>query len=235
MMEGIVGLDIETTHLAGNMGHILCACAQPLGGKPVVWQINKQKSWNPTNPKSYVNDKVMVKEIVSYVEENADILITHYGTKFDLPFINTRALHWDINPLPPVAHIDLWKVSRVNLRLTSNRQATINDLIQAPHSKYKPGWEVWRAAQYGSSKALKTLTDYCKNDVAGLLENYVRMRPLIKHHPYAFTTTTGKHACPVCMSKNTQYRGWRRTKLFRIERVHCQECSTWFDGKREKV
>lgn len=44
----VVGFDIETTHLKGNMGHILCAVAQPLGRKPKVWRIDKQPGFGKT-------------------------------------------------------------------------------------------------------------------------------------------------------------------------------------------
>lgn len=228
----IIGFDIETTHLKANMGHILCAVAQPLGGKPKTWRIDKTPGFGKT-PQSFVNDMQMVMDIVDYLNNNAEVIITHYGTYFDLPFVDTRALFWKLPTLAPVAHLDLWKTSRKKLALTSNRQATVNDLISAEHQKYKPGWEVWRKAQYGDRKALNVLAEYCRNDVAGLLDNYVALRPLITHHPYWGRGEAGD--CPACGSSKTQRRGHRRTKRLRIERIHCQECGTWSDGTREKA
>lgn len=228
----IIGFDIETTHLKGNMGHILVAVAQPLGGKAKVWRIDKTPGFGKS-PQSFVNDMQIVHDIVDYLSNEAEIVITHYGTYFDLPFVNTRALTWGLKPLPPLHHIDMWKISRKQLALTSNRQATINDLITAEHQKYKPGWEVWRRAQYGDKKALTVLTEYCKNDVGGLLDNYVALRPLIYHHPIMMRAKAD--ACPACGSAETQRRGHRRTKRQRIERIQCQSCGTWFDGAKENI
>lgn len=232
MSERIVGLDIETTHLKGNMGHVLVAVAQPLGGKPITWRIDKTPGFGKTAA-SFVNDSEIVREIIQYIADKADVIVTHYGERFDVPFLNTRALHWKLAPMAPVAHLDLWKSARKNLALTSNRQATVNDLVGADHSKYKPGWEVWRRAQYGDKKALDELAAYCRNDVAGLLDNYRALRPLIINHPYL--TRRAEHACAACGSTKVQARGYRRTKRQRIQRLHCQDCGSWFDGTREKV
>jgi len=228
----VVGFDIETTHLKANMGHILCAVAQPLDCKPMIWRIDKTPGFGKS-AKSFVNDKPMVKGIIEYLSDTADVIVTHYGTYFDLPFVDTRAINWKLNPLPPIAHIDIWKVARKRLALTGNSQAAVCDLVSATHQKYKPGWDVWRKAQYGDRKALNVLTEYCANDVAGLMENYARLRPLILHHP--FHSLTAPHACPACASDKTQKRGYRRTKRMRIERIQCQSCGTWFDGGKESV
>lgn len=237
----IVGFDIETTHLKGNMGHILCAVAVPMRpdgtrGRPKVWRIDKLPGFGKT-PDSYVNDKALVVDIVDYLSNTAQIVITHYGTYFDIPFVNTRALYWKTNPLPPIAHLDLWKTARKGLCLTSNRQATVNDLIDADHNKYKPGWAVWRKAQYGDKPAMNTLTKYCINDVQGLLDNYVALRPIMQHHPYWVQgrRTEPNASCPACGSTEVHARGWRRTKRQRIQRIHCQSCGSWSDGTRETV
>lgn len=231
-MNKIAGFDLETTHLKANFGHILCGVIQPLGEKAKVWRIDKQPGFGKS-PASFVNDRPMVREMIEYINDNVEIVITHYGTYFDLPFLNTRALYWKLKPPAPVAHIDIWKVARKQLALTSNRQATVNDLIAAEHQKYKPGWEVWRKAQYGDRKALKTLADYCANDVAGLLDNYKALRGLMPHHPHIMRSSPT--ACPACASETTQARGFRRTKKMRIQRFHCQSCGSWFDGARFAV
>lgn len=219
------------------MGHILCAVAIPMSPagkrkKPKVWRIDRTRGFGKT-PASYVDDREMVRAIIEYLTDEAQVVVTHYGTYFDLPFVNTRALHWGMKPLPPIAHLDLWKTARKGLALTSNRQATINDLVGADYTKYKPGWEVWRKAQYGDRKALDALTAYCVNDVRGLLDNYEALRPLIQHHPH-WSNMRGLR-CPACNSTKVQSRGTRRTKRLIIQRIQCMDCGSWSDGGRASV
>ena len=89
----LLTLDIETTDLNGDRGHILCACAKWVG-KPKLykWRIDDTPGYGET-PKSYYNDSAIVTGLKD-LASGADAIIAYYGGygRFDVPFINTRLI-----------------------------------------------------------------------------------------------------------------------------------------------
>ena len=232
--------DLETTHLKGNMGFILCAVAKELDSDECwTWRIDKLPGYGKT-PKSFTDDSVIVEELIEFLSD-ADAIVAHYGDRFDRPFLNTRALLNGLAPLPPLNVIDPWKVARKHLALTSNRMGTIADLFTNATQKYQLPWEAWRNAQFGDKQAMDSLTEYCINDVETLEDVYKGIRPLIYHHPYVGPVANDvndwseDYHCPACASTKVHRKGIRRTKRQIIRRVHCQNCGSWFDGKRRTI
>lgn len=232
----IVAFDLETTHLRGNMGFILCAVAKEVGAKRhKSWRIDRTAGYGKT-PASYRNDRQIVEELVAYLG-GADALLAHYGDRFDRPYLNTRALAHGLRPLPPVAFIDPWRIIRKELTLTNNRLGSVSDLARCDRTKYHLPWHDWQAAAYGDRKALKRMEDYCVNDVETLVQEYEIIRPLIYHHPYtaAMPAPGAGPQCPACGGHRLTRQGSRRTKRQVIERLQCQDCGTWSQGARETI
>jgi len=224
------------------MGFILCAAAKRVGGDGYLWRIDNTEGYGDT-PASYRDDSQIVRELVEVLAD-ADAVVAHYGSRFDVPYLNTRA-KWhqardvpDMEVLPPVRVIDTWRTARGHLCLTSNRLSSLTDLMNVENPKYHLPWSDWQLAAYGDKKAMDALAEYCWNDVVGLEQTYVGMRDLIRNHPYVGVVTdlnSDSAECPACGSCITQNRGQRRTRAFVIKRHHCQNCGHWFDGKRTKV
>lgn len=232
--------DLETTHLKGNMGFILVAVAKEFGSDEThYWRIDQLEGYGKT-PESYVDDSQIVEELIEYLSD-ADAIVAHYGDRFDRPYLNTRALAHGLPPLPPLNIIDPWKIARKNLALTSNRMGTIADVLGCEFQKTQLPWSAWRMAHFGDKKAMDQLTEYCINDVLTLEGVYEGLRPLIYHHPYVGPVAddvndySEDYACPACSSTRVQRRGVRRTKRQIIRRVSCQNCGSWFDGKRRTI
>lgn len=232
----IAAFDLETTHLKGNMGHVLCGVIKIVGTKEAYkWRIDYQKGFDRSNAKAMVNDKQMVKEMRDVID-GCDALLMHYGMYFDLPFLNTRLLVHKLRPCANIAIIDTWKIARKQLALTGNSQEAVCDLVDATHKKYKPGWAVWRKAMYGDSAAISKLMKYNENDVDGLIDNYMALRPLIHHHPYMGTHAgQGHNECPACGSTKTHGHGTRRTKKQLITRRICTECGSTYDAEKKTM
>ena len=85
----------------------------------------------------------------------------------------------------------------------------------------------------GDEPAQKRMARYCKQDVKLLEKLYLKIRPFIRNHPHMGEVKG--HECGACGSRHLQSRGYRRTKTMRIQRLQCQKCGSWSDGKREKV
>lgn len=175
-----------------------------------------------------VNDYNVVKAIAAVLEQ-ADVVITHNGTAFDLPWIRTRAAHHRIPILPFIKEHDTLQVAKRVFRFNSNSLAYISEFLGIGQ-KIKTDYKLWLDVMEGDEKALRKMVKYCKNDVQltedvyNLLEAY---GPLKTHEGVA--AGKGKESCPKCGSLNTQYRGVAISAVgYKRQRLQCQECARWF-------
>ena len=134
-------LDIETTSLKANIGIMLS------------WAIKTRDTSETTSAlitKEEIFDGDYDKRIVEMLCEelnNYDTLLTYYGTRFDIPFIRTRAIDNNIR-FPfyrEVSHKDLYYQVRSKLRLNSNSLKTATEFLGI-RGKTKLDPRVWRDA-----------------------------------------------------------------------------------------
>jgi len=134
-------LDIETTSLKANIGIMLS------------WAI-KTRDTSETTSALITKEEIFSgdydKRIVEMLCEelnNYDTLLTYYGTRFDIPFIRTRAIDNNIR-FPfyrEVSHKDLYYQVRSKLRLNSNSLKTATEFLGI-RGKTKLDPRVWRDA-----------------------------------------------------------------------------------------
>lgn len=238
-MAKLLVLDIETTSLDANRGHILCAVAKWVGEKKLYkWRLDESDGYG-TSPGSYFDDSSIVLRIKELVED-ADAVIAYYGGygRFDIPFVNTRLISNGLEPLPPVTVIDPHKAARSKLKLARNTLDAVSTLFQTNTRKGFVPWEHWLQAQYGNKKSMKLLLDYCSKDVIALEELYIKIRGLITDHPHVGTHIKGsdpRGQCIACGSNSSQSRGSRRTRLYEIYRRSCNKCGSFFESHRMKL
>lgn len=229
--------DIETTSLEANRGHILCAAAKWVG-KPqkFVWRIDDNPKYGDT-PTSMSDDSAIVRSLVELARE-ADAVIAYYGGygKFDVPYVNTRALANGLEPLPELTVIDPFETSKRVLKLSRNSMGTVAFALGLQKQKTQVPWEIWQRAQYGDKKALDIIVEYNINDIEVLEDVYLAMRPLIRNHPYVARPRNGAldpaTQCPACGSYDSKFDGSRRTKSFIACRRRCKKCGTGFTAQR---
>lgn len=174
----------------------------------------------------------MVREIHKLMSE-ADAVVTYNGDKFDLPKLNGEFLLAGLKPIPPLTSIDVYKTFRHKLGFLSNKLAFVGPLLKVGAKVKHEGFELWSKVQEGDERARKKMERYCAQDVRLLERVYKKIRPFIHNHPH-MGKTKGT-ACGACESTKLQSRGYRRTKTLRIQRIQCQACGSWQDGKRERM
>lgn len=162
----------------------------------------------------------------------ADAVVTYNGDKFDLPKINGALIEEQLPALPPVTSIDVLKAVK-KFGLQSNKLAFAGPHFKAGHKVNTGGFKLWREVLEGSAGAWDRMRAYNKQDVILLQRLYKIVRPYIKNHPYL--GTIGANSCQACGSKKVHSKGERRTAKFYIQRLHCQTCGAWRDGKKRKV
>jgi uncharacterized protein YprB with RNaseH-like and TPR domain len=227
--------DLETTGFDANRGRIICAAAKWVGQKQIFsWRIDDAKGFG-TTPQSFLNDAEIVAPLVELCNK-ADAVIAYYGDygRFDVPYLNTRAVANGLSPTAPLTVIDPHRTARRSLKLARNSLDAVATLLKTQHQKQHIPWPEWEVAPFGDRKAIDKLLAYCKNDVRVLEEVYLALRPLIKNHPYVGSADSTLR-CPACGSGATEGHGRRMTKNFILHRRRCTSCGTVFEGKREKV
>ena len=119
MIEIIKGLniatyDIETTDLNAIYGHLLCACVKPYNKPVKTFRIDDKRNHTLKSDRWVVEQTI--KELNKY-----DVLVGWYTTRFDRPFLNTRALIHRIGLIKPHYSRDLIYFSRFRLKMISNK------------------------------------------------------------------------------------------------------------------
>lgn len=171
-------LDLETTGLDASFGRILCGVS--MFWSPDETRIRRADEYDNWNSGRRSSDKGLVEAILLDVEE-ADIIIAHNGTAFDLPFLRTRALVHGLQPVHPKKILDpVWLARRV-FRFHRNSLEAISNVLGTPDMKTKLLPRVWTAAMFdGDTDALDQIVEHCVADVRVLADVARKMSPYIK-------------------------------------------------------
>jgi len=178
-LEEKVGfLDIECSNLKANFGVMLSWCIKPAGSK-------KKDILQDVASREDLTGKGMDKRIVqSCVDamEGFDRIVGHYSSRFDVPFIRTRALMHGI-PFPKygqIKHTDTWRMAKQLLCLHSNRQDVVAEALQGKTVKTRINSDYWIKALQGDEKALAYVLDHNIKDVIDLEKNYNKMEEFFR-------------------------------------------------------
>jgi uncharacterized protein YprB with RNaseH-like and TPR domain len=103
-----------------------------------------------------------------------DELVTWYGSRFDIPFIRTRALvdRIDFPAHGTIKHTDLWFVSRGKFKLSSNRLENACRVLLGKTTKNRIDSKYWRAGTRGDKESLDYILDHNFRDVNDLQKIY---------------------------------------------------------------
>lgn len=171
---------------------------------------------------------VAIHEMMSF----ADAVVTYNGQRFDLPKLQGEFLLAGLGPTPPCTSIDCLKAVR-KFGFFMNKLEYIGPLLSVGEKIKNEGFTLWTSVMEGDTKAEARMSRYCKQDVVLTEKLYLKIRPFILNHPHF--GSVGGAQCGNCGSTHLQSRGSRRTKAFKIQRLHCQSCGAWSDGTRKKI
>lgn len=162
----------------------------------------------------------------------ADAVATYNGASFDMPKLMGNFLVAGMAPPPPPTQIDIYKAVR-KLGFICNKLAYVAPLLGLGEKLKHEGLQMWIDVMAGCPKAQKKMARYCAQDVRLLEEVYERVKPYVSNHPHM--GHTGPLQCSACGSHQVQSRGVRRTKAMFIQRLQCQACGSWGEGKRVRA
>lgn len=150
-----VSFDLETTDLKADFAIILCGCVKPFGKKPIVFRSDDYSSWKDNRS----NDKAIVKDISDELRKHA-IIMTHYGTGFDIPFLRAKMMHFGMEPLPSMFGIDTYRIAKNNFKVSSRglKNLVYYAGVGAKGSVERCQWE--RASLDGARDAMDEIVQY---------------------------------------------------------------------------
>ena len=153
-------LDIESTGFSANIDVMLSWCLKGRGNKEVSGaSITRDELMSENQDARLV--ELLVEEMNRY-----DVIVTYYGTRHDIPFIRTRALHHGTYfPMyKQKSHKDLYYTVRNKLKLHSSSLMAATEFFGiAGKTRVKP--EYWQKARYGDVDSIKRIYDHNVADV----------------------------------------------------------------------
>ncbi len=160
MVENIGIFDIETTGLKANWSHMLSWCMKEHGKNIIHSDLATRNEVR--NKDDYRIIKSAVGELQKY-----DRVVTYYGTRFDLPYVRSRAMEHGIKfpPYKDMYHTDAYYIARSKFCIHSNRLASVCEFfgIEAKNHPMTP--KLWKRAGAGEKKALEEILTHCEEDV----------------------------------------------------------------------
>ena len=169
------------------------------------------------------DDERILKEAWKLIDE-ADIIVGHNVERFDLNTLNAHFAKHDMLPPSVYQTIDTLKHSRKVFRLPSQKQDYLTRFFSLPEKLRTDIW-LWDDCEAGDEKALARMFKYCKHDVGGLEELYLKLRPWMKSHPnmviYGDMTEL---RCSHCGSEDLKKNGIYYTMMNKYQTYRCNDC-----------
>ena len=164
-------IDIETTNLNADFAYMLSYAIKVRG-------VNKVLSGLITKEEIFSGnfDKRLVEQCVNDISQFKK-LYTYYGTKFDLPFLRSRAVYHKIDFLPfgLLHHQDIYYLVRNKFRFSRNRLEGVTEFFGI-EGKTKLSGNIWVRATIGDEDALQYILKHNIADVIILEKLYERVR-----------------------------------------------------------
>lgn len=174
----------------------------------------------------------MLKEIYSLLEE-ADVVVTYNGDRFDLKILNQEFLLQNWNPPAPYRSVDLLKTMKNRFRGTSNKLDYWLKRLDLGEKIQTRGHQLWLDCMAGKKDAFEEMSEYNVHDVVETERLFERVRPWIKNFPN-MSVFNGAHVCPTCGGSHLQKRGSHVTNALSYQRYRCNKCGAWSRAAKAK-
>jgi len=168
-------LDIETSDLNANFGHIITWCILDGDtGKIISGRLRRSDVF-----RTGTFDKRILKDLVREMR-HFDVLVVYYGSdyRFDLPFIRARCLYWNLDfPVDrEVFCIDLYSKVKQKLKLASRKLKYVTKFLGIKgKTEIEP--DIWKRGSVGCSRDVDYIMDHNRWDVIITQKTFHRMLP----------------------------------------------------------
>jgi len=166
--ERIGFIDIECTNLKADFGIVICYCIADNDSDTIYERIITKKDLATDL------DKRVILQCIRDLRR-FDRVIGYYSSRFDIPFLRTRAIALGIDNFPEygeIIHNDLYYAVRNKFQLSSNRLDNACRILLGRTEKTRIDSESWIKALQGDPTALNYIQDHCRKDVLELKRLY---------------------------------------------------------------
>lgn len=239
----ILTLDIETAPIQAsvwrlfkeNIGinqieqdwYVISWAAKWYHENEVIYE-DKADSWDTED------DSKLLKNIWNLLNE-ADIIITQNGKRFDEKKLNTRFILNGMKPPSSYRHIDTLEIAKRHFGFSSNKLEYMTDKLCKKYKKLKhqnfPGFLLWKECLKGNPDAWSEMRDYNINDVLSLEELYDILRPWFKSHPNFNVYYEKENTVCRCGNDEFEHSGYHYTNLSKFDKFQCTECGAEMRGR----
>lgn len=178
------------------------------------------------------DDRALVKGLADLLNQ-ADVVITQNGEKFDIRKLNARAAINRLPPIKPCKSTDILKEGRKVFKFTSHKLEYVSDRLNDRYKKLKheeyPGFKLWTAIMSGDKRAWKVMKKYCVHDVLATEEAYGKIQGWIKTQNLGSYVDDAVMRCR-CGSDRLEKRGFAHTDAGKYRIYHCRACGKWPRG-----
>lgn len=209
--------------------YVLSWSAKWLDSKEVIYMDQR-------HAKNIEDDSVILKKLWNLLDE-ADVVVTQNGKKFDQKKVNARFLKHGFPPPKSYKHIDTKQIASKHFAFTSNKLEYMTDKFCTKYKKIKhtqfPGFEMWKECLKGNILAWKEMEKYNKYDVLSLEELYQKL--VIWDTSVNFSVfNEGKFLCS-CGNKTVKKCGYHYTSVGKYERFRCKKCLKEIKGRHNLI
>lgn len=183
------------------------------------------------------------------VLDEADVVVHFYGSRFDIPHLNTAFLKEGFPPPSPFKQIDLKMVVGHKFKFSSNKLEFVSRVLGLEGKVEHEGFPLWdklmnEVRRNGEKPfsldieedAQVRMEIYNKRDVFLLDEVYEALLPWIPNHPHRHLYEEGR-GCPTCGADvgSMTDAGYAYTKLSKFRQFRCEICSSYFRSTKREV
>lgn len=205
---------------------IACWSAKWLG-KPEMFSMDTRGN------KDVREDRKILQGLWKLLDE-ADVVLTKNGKRFDQKKVFTRFVTLGMNPPSPFKHIDTEQMLRKNFSLSSSSLEFAADAFDLEHKKSKhvkfPGRKLWDECLAGNPEAWQEMVEYNKKDVLATEDLYNRIAP------YGGSGVdlnvfrgAAQYGCTACGGVQFKRAGYAYTSTGKFQRYQCtnKSCGAW--------
>ena len=171
-----VSFDIETSELKADFSALLSASIKPYGKEGIVFRADNYQNWKEGRR---ADDLEICRDITNELAQHA-VVITHYGTGFDLRYIRAKMMHHGLPALPPMFAVDTYYLAKANMMVSRRRLDAICKYLALGLKSVVEG-AVWvEAALNGSQEALDEIVAHNVQDCILLEKVAMVMFPYLR-------------------------------------------------------
>lgn len=163
--------------------------------------------------------------------DQADYVVHYYGSRFDIPHLNTEFLLAGMTPPAPFKQVDLKFVMSKNFMFPSNKLQYVSTAMGLD-GKNKTDIDLWVDTMAGDPKAQKKMEKYNRQDTDLLEELYHRLLPWVTSLPNR--NLFDGLGCVACGSSQVERSGDYKTALSVFDRYVCVDCGKWMRSSKRK-